>query len=315
VSNLAELLLDWYALHARKMPSVSDLANSTENEVLATWEGLGYYSRARNLRRAAQVVMNKHDGRLPNGVRELISLPGVGRYTAGAIASIAFKVDEPTMDGNIRRVFARLFDIRESVDTPSGERILWSLVEAELPKGRAGDFNQALMDLGAILCTPQNPGCEQCPLLNICQARVNGVQAERPILKAKPVQPQFTYVGAIIREGDSYLLVKRPSRGLLGGMWEFPNDRVVNEETNQEKNLESLMAEKFGVGVEIISKQGIFRHAYTHFRLILHAYNCKLSGDNLAVPDLCWVPSVELLNYPMGKVARQISRILMCNEK
>jgi len=351
VNNLAELLLEWYALYARKMPwrdhldpyaiwvseimlqqtrvntvvpyferwmnmfpGISELANSTEADVLAAWEGLGYYSRARNLRLAAQIIMNEYQGRLPGDVKELIRLPGVGRYTAGAIASIAFKADEPTLDGNIRRVFARLFDIRESVDTPSGEKILWTLLNAELPEGRAGDFNQGLMDLGATLCTPQNPECGQCPLCGICQARAKGVQTERPILKSKPIQPHFTYVGAIIREGNRYLLVKRPSQGLLGGMWEFPNYRVVNEEA-ADKYLERLMAERYGVKVKITSKQGIFKHAYTHFRLTLQLYNVKILTDNLAVPDMCWVPADELLNYPMGKVARQISKTLKSNEK
>jgi len=349
LSKLAELILDWYALNARELPwrgqsdpyaiwiseimlqqtrvetvipyfrkwmdifpSVSDLALASESDVLSTWEGLGYYSRARSLRISAQKIMKEYYGKLPDNMFELIRLPGIGRYTAGAIASIAFNRNVTTLDGNIRRVFARVFDIKDVVNSPVGEKILWNLLENELPKGKAGDFNQALMDLGATLCTPQSPDCEQCPLQKLCLARSRGVENERPILRSKPVQPQFTYIGAIIQKYECFLITKRPSRGLLGGMWEFPNDRIIGEVEKLENKLIQFVSTGLGVDVQILKKQAIIRHAYTHYRLILHTFSCKWVADIAELPEMCyWIPRQELLNYPMGKVARQISRIII----
>ncbi len=155
----------------RLFPTVKELAKATEQDVLNAWEGLGYYSRARNLHKAARIVVDQHYGKLPRDLKELRNLPGIGRYTVGAIASIAFGMDEPTLDGNLRRVFARLFDVSEYADSPTGENILWDLARAHLPKGQAGDYNQALMDLGATICLPKNPRCHSCPLMKICEAR------------------------------------------------------------------------------------------------------------------------------------------------
>ncbi|MCJ7434784.1 MAG: A/G-specific adenine glycosylase, partial [Anaerolineales bacterium] len=211
MNTLAQKLLAWYRHHARTLPwrdhpnpyavwvseimlqqtrvetvipyfekwiylfpAIRDLANASEQDVLNAWEGLGYYSRARNLYKAAQIVVKKHNGKLPRNLDDLRALPGIGRYTVGAIASMAFGMDEPTLDGNLRRVFARLFDVAEPADAPAGERMLWALAAEHLPKRKAGDYNQALMDLGAMICTPKNPGCSFCPLMGICVARENG---------------------------------------------------------------------------------------------------------------------------------------------
>lgn len=292
----------------KQFPNVFELAFATESDVLSIWEGLGYYKRARSLHLAAQKITEEYHGKLPHKVSELIKLPGIGRYTAGAIASIAFNEDVTTLDGNIRRVFARLFDVQMVANSPVGEKYLWGLLESELPRGKAGDFNQALMDLGATLCIPQDPDCEQCPLLDLCLAKARGVQNERPILRAKPVQQFHTYVCGIIQKENSYLLVKNPSHGLLGGLWEFPNDRILSELDSLEKNLENLLVQEFGIEVQILNKQVTIKHAYTHFRLILHAYNCNLITEVAEKTGLYkWVPCVELPNYPMGKIARQIS--------
>ncbi|MFH2038815.1 MAG: A/G-specific adenine glycosylase [Chloroflexota bacterium] len=345
MNKLAERLLHWYAHHARKLPwrnlkdpyaiwiseimlqqtrvdtvipyfnkwmkqypNVFELSLSTESDVLSIWEGLGYYRRARSLHLAAQKIVEEYQGNFPHDVMELIKLPGIGRYTAGAIASIAFNEDVTTLDGNIRRVFARLFDVQMVANSPVGEKYLWRLLESELPRGKAGDFNQALMDMGATLCIPQDPDCEQCPLMDLCLANARGVQNERPILKAKPIQKFFTYVCGIIQKENSYLLVKKPSHGLLGGLWEFPNDRKFSELDSLEKNLENLLVQKFGIEVQILNKQVTIKHAYTHFRLILHAFNCNLITESVEKKGLYqWVPCAELPNYPMGKIARQIS--------
>jgi A/G-specific adenine glycosylase len=349
LSKLAELILDWYALNSREFPwrvhsdpyaiwvseimlqqtrvetvipyflkwmqtfpTVSGLAHASESDVLSVWEGLGYYSRARNLRVSAQKIMEEHGGKLPDNLKDLIKLPGIGRYTAGAIASIAFNKDITTLDGNIRRVFARLFDVEEIVNSPAGEEKIWDLLQNELPKGKAGDFNQALMDLGATICTPQSPDCPICPLLGICLARSKGIEEQRPILKNKPVQPQFTSICAIIKKNDSFLLLRRPSKGLLGGLWEFPNDRIVSEGDEFETQQIQLLSSQYGMEVKILEKRAIIKHAYTHFRVILHAYSCAWVADIAELPGTCsWVTRNKLLNYPMGKIARKISRMII----
>ena len=165
-----ETVIPYFEKWMRLFPTVRDLADASEQDVLNAWEGLGYYSRARNLYKAAQIVAEKHDGELPRNLDDLHALPGIGRYTVGAIASMAFGMDEPTLDGNLRRVFARLFDVTEPADAPAGEKILWALAAGHLPKGKAGAYNQALMDLGATICAPKNPRCLICPLMEICVA-------------------------------------------------------------------------------------------------------------------------------------------------
>ena len=253
MTDFSDRLLDWYAHHARdlpwrghrdpyavwvseimlqqtrveavipyfmrwmeRFPNVRVLAASTEQEVLSLWEGLGYYSRARNLHKAARIIVNEYGGDLPRDVTLLRKLPGIGRYTAGAIASMAFGLDIPTLDGNLRRVFARVFNVGEPADAPAGEKILWELAERNLPKGHAGDYNQALMDLGASLCLPRKPACQLCPLRDLCKARALGNQEQRPVLKPKARVPHYTVTAAVLRREGKILLAKRPSKGLAG---------------------------------------------------------------------------------------------------
>ena len=176
-----EAVIPYFTQWMQRFPTVEALAASSEREVLNLWEGLGYYARARNLRKAARVVARQYGGALPGDMKALRALPGVGRYTAGAIASIAFGLDEPALDGNIRRVLVRVFNVSEPANSAAGQRILWKLAETHLPKGRAGDYNQAMMDLGATICIPSNPRCPICPVRSMCQARKLGIQAERPV--------------------------------------------------------------------------------------------------------------------------------------
>jgi A/G-specific adenine glycosylase len=315
-----EAVIPYFERWMRLFPTVKDLAGAAEQDVLHAWEGLGYYSRARNLHKAAKIVVEQYAGELPRDLKALRSLPGIGRYTVGAIASIAFNMDEPTLDGNLRRVFARLFDVSEPADSPAGEKILWRLAAEHLPKGQAGDYNQALMDLGATICLPKNPRCLLCPLMEICLARANGTQDQLPVLKPKKETPHFTHAAGVIvgqigrvasPEGgnpphDQVLLAKRPSKGLLGGMWEFPNGRVDGEPTEK---LESALETGYGLKVRRGEALGTVQHAYTHFRVTVHAFRCELvtmSGKE----GLKWVKLEELDNYPMGKVDRQIARVL-----
>jgi len=311
-----ETVIPYYQRWMERFPELRALAAASEQEVLAAWEGLGYYGRARNLRRAAQVVVQKHDGRLPEDVDELERLPGIGRYTAAAISSIAFGRDEATLDGNIRRVLARLFDVDKPARSRDGERQLWSLARGMLPVGQAGAFNQALMDLGATLCTPHAPDCAACPLHNFCLAYARGVQEQRPVLPSRRKTPHHTVTAAILTrsggEGERVLIARRPADGLLGGLWEFPGGKQQDGE-DLPGCLRRELCEELGVEVEVGEPLGVFRHAYTHFRVTLHAFRCRLvrgEPSPYEASELRWALPGELNGYPMGKLDRQIARRL-----
>jgi len=307
-----ETVIPYFEKWMQLFPTVRNLAEATEQDVLNAWEGLGYYSRARNLHKAAKIVVEKYNGSLPRDLKELLGLPGIGCYTVGAIASIAFGMDEPTLDGNLRRVFARLFDVSEPADSSVGEKILWGLARENLPSGQAGDYNQALMDLGATICIPKNPRCLICPLMEICKSRASGTQEQRPVLKPKKETPHHVHAaGAIVRRianppHKEVLLSKRPSKGLLGGMWEFPNGRVDGEPADE---LKSALERGYNLRVRKGEALGIVKHAYTHFRVTVFAYRCELVSISKN-KSLKWVKLKELDDYPMGKVDRQIARML-----
>jgi A/G-specific adenine glycosylase len=298
-----ETVIPYFKKWMKLFPSIKALAKADEQAVLNAWEGLGYYSRARNLHKAAKITVEKFGGELPRNLDDLRSLPGIGRYTVGAIASMAFKMDEPTLDGNLRRVFSRLYDVDEFADSPAGEKILWELAAQNLPKGQAGDYNQALMDLGATICLPKNPRCLLCPLMELCEARQNGTQESRPVLKPKKRVPQYINAAAVIIERGRVLLSQRPSNGLLGGMWEFPNARVEDDPAS---GLVKVINAAYRLKVRRKEALGIVQHAYTHFKVTVHAFRCA----SVSIPkdkNLKWVKLSDLNHYPMGKIDRQIA--------
>ncbi len=347
--HFSESLLAWYQQHARKLPwrglsdpyavwiseimaqqtrvdtvipyfkrwmarfpSLQSLASASEQDVLGVWEGLGYYGRARNLLKAAQKVQAGSTGALPGTRRELEALPGIGRYTAAAISSIAFGEVEPVLDGNVKRVLARVFDIQTPVNTPQGEKELWSLAEQLIPAERPGDYNQAVMELGALICTPRSPDCGECPLNQDCQAYALGIQAERPVLLEKAKIPTVTVTAAILQRGTKVLIARRPSSGLLGGMWEFPGGKVEGEELLQE-SLAREIKEELGAEIHVREMLGEYRHAYTHFKVHLYAFFADLNNSEpvaLEASELRWVTPAELKYFPMGKIDRSISNDL-----
>jgi len=313
-----ETVVSYFERWMKRFPSVKALADAPEQAALAQWEGLGYYSRARNLHKAACLLVDEYGGELPRSADTLRKLPGIGRYSAAAIASIAFGLDAPALDGNIRRVYARLFNVEVPADSTEGEQMLWGLAAEHLPKGKAGDFNQALMDLGAAICLPKKPRCAECPLAEECRARRLGVQEARPVLKPKAETPHHVYAAAALtgRIGDPpddcALLVKRPSRGLLGGMWEFPNGRV---EGDPARGLTKAIKLGYGFSVRAGEALGVVRHAYTHFRVAVHVFRGELTLPVRETETLKWVKLSELGKYPMGKIDRQISEKIMPKDK
>jgi A/G-specific adenine glycosylase len=296
-----------------RFPTIQSLADADLQDVLKLWEGLGYYSRARNLHRAAHQVMTQFGGIIPETRDALATLPGIGPYTAGAIASLAFGHDEAALDGNIRRVLARLFDVDIPARSPAGETRLWSLAREVLPPGQAGDWNQALMDLGAMVCTPHKPACQMCPLQVDCRAFALGNQSVRPVMAPRPTTPLWVVTAAVIQRDSKVLIALRPPQGLLGGLWEFPGGKVEAGES-LEDGLRREILEELGVTVAVGEPLGVYKHAYTHFKVRLHAFFCTLPAANSPQPlhhsALAWVSPPELITFPMGKIDRMISQDL-----
>ena len=302
-----EAVIPYFARWMERFPTLAALAAAPEQDVLSAWEGLGYYSRARNLRKAAQVVVAEHGGQLPANLAELRKLPGIGRYTAAALASIAFGQDVATLDGNLKRVFARVFDVSLPADSAEGENALWKLAESHLPPGRAADYNQALMDLGATICLPRNPRCLLCPAQEICLARQQGIQEQRPVTRPKPLVPSKRKAAAVILLDGKTLLNHRPAGGLLGGLWEFPAAEV---ETDSAEALVTAIETSYRLKLVPLTRLPEIRHAYTHFRLRETPWLCQLAEPLADSSTLQWILLSELESYPMGKVDRRIARQL-----
>ena len=216
------VVLPYWTAFLQRFPDAEALARASLDEVLAAWRGLGYYARARNLHRAAQAVVERHHGRLPDDVEALRALPGFGRYTVGAVASIAFGRAVPLVDGNVARVLARLFGVEGARGDAAREKHLWALAGALVEGERPGDWNQALMELGATVCRPEQPTCLLCPLRSRCVALGSGKVTDIPAPKVAPARRALHLAVAAARRGDEVLLVRRKGTGLFGGLWELP---------------------------------------------------------------------------------------------
>ncbi|GMW00800.1 MAG: A/G-specific adenine glycosylase [Candidatus Hydrogenedentota bacterium] len=267
-----------------RFPTVQSLADAREDDVLKLWEGLGYYSRARNLHRASKIIAYERHGRFPSSAAEWLEIPGVGRYTAGAIASIAYSERTPVVDGNVIRVLTRLHDIDTPADSSGTIETLWRLAGDLVPVRNPGDFNQALMELGSNVCTPRAPVCGDCPVASHCKARARGVQLERPVRREKKPPPHYDMVAAVIVSEGKYFIAKRPPNGLLGGLWEFPGNQVVSGE-NHSIALRRTGRDLLGVTLRPGRLVACVSHAYSHFRVTVNAYRCFVSKGQ---PSPCW---------------------------
>jgi A/G-specific adenine glycosylase len=311
-----ETVIPYYRRWLERFPTVAALAAASQQSVLALWEGLGYYSRARNLHRAAQQVQTELGGALPRTAAGLRALPGIGRYTAGAIASIAFGEDSAVLDGNVKRVLARVYDFREDVKSPAGEKKLWALAESLLPPGRAGDYNQALMDLGATVCKPRLPDCPRCPVNALCAAYRLGVQHVRPVMPARKTVPRRVHLGAVVGKRGRVLIEQRADSGLLGGLWAFPAVALPPEAERAPRpaaRLRRALREQWGLAVKVGPQTQTVEHGFTHFSLTVHVFDCAWQTGALKRDGTArkWVRVSELEAYPMGKVDRAIARRVM----
>ncbi len=303
-----ETVIPYFRRFLDRFPTLDDLAHASVNDVLKLWEGLGYYARARNLHTAAIKIVTELNGEFPQTVDGLMELPGIGRYTAGAIASLAFDVDAPVLDGNVTRVLCRLFAIKRNPKEPQIKKDLWDLAEELIPTGRSGEFNEALMELGAAICTPRSPQCDRCPLNRICLAKKKNLQAQLPIkIKRKPV-PHYQVTAAVIRRGHRILIAQRPFGGRLGGLWEFPGGKQERNESLK-KCLRREIKEELGFRIKVGKFLTAIDHAYTHFTITLHAFECEVASGSpraLGVEQFKWVRMKEFDQYAFAKTDLRI---------
>lgn len=316
-----EAMKPYYENWMEQFPTKEALAAADEDTVVKAWQGLGYYSRARNLRLGVREVMTKYGGEMPRTRKEVESLKGVGAYTAGAILSLAFNQREAAIDGNVLRVYARLYAVREDIMRTAGKKAIAALVEETLPYDRPGDFNQSLMDFGSSICIPKAPRCEGCPLRRWCQADALGIAAELPVRIVKKSVPIISVVTGLIRnEKGEYLLHRRPATGLLHSMWEFPNVEVPRNVTMQDKKdlplvgVEPLADEwrnKFKNASITWQSEAVttLRHVFSHRCWDMEAYTAEFIGDDPlsastfdeASADWRWVLPEDFTDLPWAR--------------
>lgn len=274
-------VIPYYERFLRRYPSVEALANAPLDDILRLWAGLGYYSRARNLHRAAIEITNRYNGRIPDSTTELRTLPGVGRYTAGAVASIAYNVRTPVVDGNVSRVVARLFDIDADIKSPRGDATIWNAAETMLPLRRAGDFNQALMELGATTCRPGDAAeCPACPLRRNCDALAAGSVARLPVKKKKTPVKNETHIVIVADRNNKRLYRRRPAEGLWGGLWELPS--VVRNGASDYETAQAL-ARDFLADSTTLDRRRLcsIQHQLTHRSVKFIAYRAHSTTSRL----------------------------------
>jgi len=287
----------------QRFPDVRSLAAAEEDEVLALWSGLGYYRRARSLLAAARAIVAQHEGRFPSTRAELLALPGVGPYTAGAVLSIAFDQPEAVVDGNVSRVFCRWFGLEGDPSSGAMLRELWSRARALVPAHGSGEWNQALMELGATVCTPSAPACERCPLAPACVAHTQDRVHELPHPKARKPTVAVELEVLLARRGDALLLERRPGQGRMAGMWQPPTIEVRRDGPGQ-----GLYPSVWPGGGILIAKEalGEVRHTITHHRIRARVRSGGLTRGARVRPPLAWIPAERLRRTALTGMARKI---------
>lgn len=295
-------VIPYYERWLVQFPTIAALATADQQQVLKQWQGLGYYARARNLHRAAQQIMQQHQGQFPADFSAVLALAGVGRTTAGGILSAAFNQPVPILDGNVKRVLARLTGLAVPPNKATSQ--LWELSTQLLDGNQPRVFNQALMDLGATCCTPKQPNCPVCPWLHACYANQMTMQNELPVTETKaPIPRKQIGVAVIWNDQGQILIDRRPQQGLLGGLWEFPGGKVELGETI-EACIRREILEEIGIDIEVGEHLITIDHTYTHFQVTLNVHHCRyLSGEPQPIEcdEVRWVDPTELDQYPFPK--------------
>lgn len=301
-------VIDYYQRFLEKIPTLEALATSPLEDVIDLWAGLGYYSRARNLHAAAKMVVQQFQGQFPDKVESLQQLPGVGRSTAGAISSLAFDQSAPILDGNVRRVLCRLFALQEPPRSTGADKQLWQWSEQLTPDKQVHDYTQAIMDLGAMICLPRKPLCDQCPLLELCQSHKLGLEQKLPVKAASKKIPTRSEIALLINHHGRYLVRRRIATGFLGGMWEFPTISLAADENSTEK-LNFLLSDFSLQGTA--EPIGNIQHIYSHFRLTSYAFCKKIEAfSQISSGDNGWFSVAELKDIALHGAHKKILQLL-----
>jgi A/G-specific adenine glycosylase len=300
---------DYYPRFLNAFPTVEALAAADRDEVLTYWEGLGFYARARHLHEAAQHVVDEHDGTVPDTWDEIENLEGVGPYTAAAVLSIAYQKPHAVLDGNVTRVLSRVLAVEKDATTGTAQRQLRQLANDLLTPDCPGDFNQAMMELGALVCTPSTPLCDQCPLQNVCRAHDAGTEEDYPITpESEPVPHHDIAVGLVFDEDDRLLIQRRPDEGLLGGLWEFPGGKQEEDES-LEAACRREVREELGIEMTGVEPFYTLSHAYSHFKITLHAFQGRLAGGPPEAREgqpFRWASIEDLDDYAFPRANRRL---------
>jgi A/G-specific adenine glycosylase len=305
-------VVPYYERFTERFPDVRTLAGAPLEDVLKAWEGLGYYARARNLHRAAGRIVEEHGGALPRDYAAFRSLPGVGDYIAAAVTSIAFGEPRAVVDGNVKRVLSRLFLIDDPSNDPSSTAVFEKKANELLDRSSPGDFNQALMELGALVCAPKNPSCDSCPLKEFCGAFSRSLQTSYPVRIKRRDTPRHHIAVGVIRKNGRILITRRKEEGLLGGLWEFPGGKVEPGETAGEACRREI-AEEVNLSVDVGSLITRVDHAYTHFKVSVDVFECDYGAGEVALngpTDHRWIVLEEAEQYAFPAVNRKIFEVL-----
>lgn len=295
----------YYERFLQRFPDLASLAAATEEDILRAWEGLGYYRRARNLLAAARAIVRDHGGRIPSDAATLATLPGIGPYTAGAVASIAFGERVPAVDGNVTRVVSRVFRVEDDVTGPAGRTRIQALARGLVPDARPGPFNQAMMELGATVCVPRRPRCPTCPLIDLCLARMAGVEASLPRMPARRTPTSVPVAFAYISSRGRILLIRRSNREILGGLWSLPGGEVPGEEGTRAA-LRRLVDSQAGLQVTVGVEAARVAHTFSHRRWTGAVFRCTPRGRVRAADGVRWVTVEEAKALPLVPFHRAI---------
>jgi len=305
-------VLPFYRAFFPEFPNVKSLAQADITDVLKVWEGMGYYARARNLHRAAMTVVEKYDGKIPDNWHDFRKLPGVGDYIASAVLSIAFHEPHAVVDGNVKRVMARLLQIDAPVNKSASYKIFKEACETLLDRKHPGMFNQAIMELGALICKPRNPNCGTCPLQSFCRAYQCQTLDEYPKRIKKPPTPEYHIAVGVVFKNTRVLITRRKLEGLLGGLWEFPGGKVRNGESAEVACVREIR-EEVNICVEVNSFLTRVKHAYTHFKIYADVFCCNYLTGNVKLNgpiDYLWIKLQDIDRYPFPKANHKFIPLL-----
>jgi A/G-specific adenine glycosylase len=313
-----ETVKPYFARFVAAFPTARDLAAADEQQVLRLWEGLGYYRRARQLHAAARVVAQEHGGALPRDFDSIRALPGVGRYTAGAIASIAFDARAPILEANTIRLFSRLLGYREDPRKSAGQRLLWRAAEEVLPRRETGVFNQALMELGSRVCAPRAPACDACPVATLCAARAANAQDEIPVASKRPKFEDAREAAVVVRHRCGVLLRRCGEDERWAGLWDFPRFAVERAKAasrgsacfTHPTELVAQVRRTTGVEIEPLDHLTTLRHGVTRFRITLECHTARYLSGYVRRDELRWVKPNELESYPLSATGRKLAALL-----